>query len=332
LSVSIAMVALGKGAKISAGKLSIVWRSTWPASPLPSKPVEKDHTIALKVGKADVIYGLMPAPIPWSDLEESCAASWIWPDATEQLRPHAQHVVVTVSSDADPVKRAKLLTQATSALLACCDGAIGVYWPASTVVIPSKMFQDFAVKMLPDHPTTYIWVDFRAEQSEEEKTIGFTRGLSELGLMDMESRNSPEQPDELRYRFSGLATYLIENDQVIKNGDTIGQDEEELIRIEYVDSSFGHPEKVMRLDYESSEQSGAGSIMTVYGMVHAIATVLVTLLTGVYAFSALSSLISSVLIRILVVSISMGFGGFILLVVSDKILNRMFGLQAFRDD
>lgn len=331
MSISIAMVALGKDAKISAGKLPVVWKSSW-AAPLPTKPEQQDNTISMKVGEADVIYGVMPAPIPWSDLEEPCAASWIWPAAADQLQAHAEHVIVTVSFDGNPITRSKLLTQATSALLACCDAAIGVYWPASRVVMSSKMFQDFAVKLLPDHPTTYIWVDFRAAESEGDRSMGFTRGLSELGLMELETGNSPEPPGELRDRLSGLATYLIENGLVIKNGDTIGQNEQELIRIDYAASSLGHQEKVMRLEYESSESSGVGSVMTIYGMVHAIATLLITLLVGAYLFSALSSWISSAMIRVVIVTIPIVIGGFILLVVSDKILNSMFGLQAFRDD
>lgn len=332
MSISIATVALGKGAKISTDKLPVVWRSTWPTTPTPSKPEEKENTISMKVGDADVIYGIMPAPIPWSDLEGPCSTSWIWPDAAEQLREQAEHVIVTVTFKGDPIERAKILTQATSALLACCDSAIGVMWPTSTVVMSAKMFQDFAVKMLPHHPTTYIWVDFRAMPGEQDKTQGFTQGLAELGLMDMETRDSPEPPEELRDRLSGLATYLIEKGQVIKNGDTIGQSEEEQIRIEYAESSFGHSAKVMRLNYDPHGQVRRGSIMTVYGMIHALTTLLITILVGASLFSALSGWISSVLLRAFLVSIPTVIGGFILLVVSDKILNSMFGLQAFRDD
>ena len=332
MSISIAMVALGKGGKISASKFRDVWTSSWPGAPVPSKPEKKDNTVSFRVGDADIIYGLMPAPIPWSDLEGPCATSWLWPDASEQLRSHTKHVIVTVSSDASAIERARILTQATSVLLACCDAAIGVLWCTSTVVMPSKMFQDFAVEMLPDHPTPYIWVDFRAGPGEEGKTSGFTSGLSELGLMDMETSNSPEPPGELRDRFFGLATYLIENGLVIQDGNTIGESAEEQIRIDYVDSSFGHQGKVMRLDYEAAEVSGDGLKMTPYGCAHAIATAVVTLLIGAGIFSALSGVISSAVLRVIILVIPLLIFGFILMVISDKILNNLFGLQAFRDD
>ncbi len=43
---------------------------------------------------------------------------------------------------------------------------------------------------------------------------------------------------------------MLENGPVIKDRDTIGEDEHERIRVVYSDSKFGHEEKVMRLVYE----------------------------------------------------------------------------------
>src|SRR4051812_4673533 len=34
---------------------------------------------------------LMPAPIPWPDLESACAHSWHWPEAEKVLRAHSYH-------------------------------------------------------------------------------------------------------------------------------------------------------------------------------------------------------------------------------------------------
>ena len=53
---------------------------------------------------------------------------------------------------------------------------------------------------------------------------------------------------------------------------------------------------------------------------------------GVFLFSALSSLISSAILRIILLVIPLLIFGFILLVMSDKMLNNVFGFQAFRDE
>ena len=49
----------------------------------------------------------------------------------------------------------------------------------------------------------------------------------------------------------GLALYLIENGLVIKDGHTVGEDENERIKVSYTDSAFGNEGEVMRLDYEA---------------------------------------------------------------------------------
>jgi hypothetical protein len=72
--------------------------------------------------------------------------------------------------------------------------------------------------------------------------------------MEFETDDSPEPPGELRERFFGLANYLLDNGLVIKNGDTIGEDANERIRVVYDDSDFGLKGKVMRLEYTPVER------------------------------------------------------------------------------
>jgi hypothetical protein len=76
--------------------------------------------------------------------------------------------------------------------------------------------------------------------------------MKALGLMEFESKNAGESPGELRERFLGLAGYLVENGPVINDGDTVGQDANERIRVVYSDSEFGHEGQVMRLVYEAA--------------------------------------------------------------------------------
>ncbi len=115
MSLSIAYVAFGKGVKISGNAIQRDLQETWPSLPKPGPLSKTDATLAFDVGDASVILGLMPAPIPWGDLEGPCETSWIWPNAAEDLKKHTSHAIVTVSSDAEPIERAKLLTQVCAA-------------------------------------------------------------------------------------------------------------------------------------------------------------------------------------------------------------------------
>lgn len=84
------------------------------------------------------------------------------------------------------------------------------------------------------------------------KSTGFTAGMKALGHMEFETQQCPEPPGELRERLLSLVNYVVENGPIIGDGNTIGEDEHEKIRIVYGPSSFGHEGQVMPLVYEKT--------------------------------------------------------------------------------
>ena len=252
MSLSIAMVALGERPHISGAAIVKDLAATWPSLPAASGMEQKDGTLSFSVGRQTVILGLMPAPIPWTDLEGPCATSWLWPKAAEELKKHRQHLIVTVTSEgATPIDRSKLLTQVVAAILATCPQAIGVYWGNATLVVSKEMFRQFAVEMemLPAGLPIPLWIDFRAGPGNDGKMAGFTHGMEWLGHKELETLNAPESAGALRERLMDLCGYLLQNGPVIQDGHTVGQSAQEKIRVVLSPSSFGHKGQVMRLDY-----------------------------------------------------------------------------------
>jgi hypothetical protein len=247
MAISMAMIALGPNARLSSAAIQAELARQWPSLPRADAREAQDNTFAFRVGALDVIAGHMPAPIPWSDLEGPCAMSWLWKDAASVLRTHATHLILTVSGDEGPIDRLRLLTQVTAAILASCPEAVGVFWTHAAMVIQPPLFREFATEMI-ERPL-YLWVDFRVGSNAAGKTSGFTTGMESLGLMELETEDSPEPAGELRERLFGLANYLLDNGPVIGDGDTIGEDANERIQVVYADSAFGHKGKVMRLQY-----------------------------------------------------------------------------------
>jgi hypothetical protein len=148
-----------------------------------------------------------------------------------------------------------VLSQVVASVLATCPQALGVYWGNAALVISPQLFREFAVQMLPQGLPLYIWIDFRVGPGKDGKTAGFTHGMKWLGHMDFETLNSNESPGELRERMFELCCYVIENGPVINDGDTVGQDAQERIRVVYSPSAFGYKDQVMRLDYSAAEPS-----------------------------------------------------------------------------
>ncbi len=224
----------------------------WPDLPNATDIDEGEDSTSLQIGDSGLIMAKMPAPIPWSQLEGPCATSLLWKNAKEEVEKHVVHWIVTVNGELDPIELSTLLTQATAAAMKASPSAIGVYWGNATLVVPKAIFCDFAKDVLPHGPPMHIWVDFRVGPDSEKSCAGFTAGMQALGHMEFETDNAPESPGDLRERLLSLCGYLIENGPVIQDGDTVGADAQEQIRVNYCDSVFGHEDKVMRLVYENS--------------------------------------------------------------------------------
>ena len=131
---------------------------------------------------------------------------------------------------------------------------MGVYWGNASLLIPKPIFVEFAEQVLPQGPPLDIWIDFRVGWQAEERSAGFTQGMTALGHMELEAQDWPEKPSDLRERLQGLALYLLNNGRVIKDGDTVGQSASEKIRVVYAGSNVGHKGLVMQLRYESAHR------------------------------------------------------------------------------
>ncbi len=249
MALSMAMVALKGGEIPSPAGILHALRKDWPDLPPAINIEQKENTLSMRIGEVDVILGLMPAPIPAADLEGPCSTSWLWPEARTALADHDSHLIVTVSGEeADELQRACLLSQVIAAL-ATDDSVVGVFWTDAALVVSPEVFRDFAVQMLPDSMPLYVWIDFRVGRNEDGTSAGFTTGLSPLGHMELETLRSPDQPGDLRERLFTFAAYLLENGPVLDDGDTIGGDQQEQIRIVHRASAFGHAGTVIRLEF-----------------------------------------------------------------------------------
>jgi len=115
---------------------------------------------------------------------------------------------------------------------------------------------EFATEFLPQSLPLYLWIDLRAGRTDSGKMAGFTRGLEALGHREFETEDSPEAPGELRERFIGLASYVLENGPVIQDGDTVGDSADHKIRVVHSPSAFGNEGQVMKLIHSAPPPRG----------------------------------------------------------------------------
>ncbi|MFT5523181.1 MAG: hypothetical protein ACI9G1_001411 [Pirellulaceae bacterium] len=254
MSVVIAMVPCSEVTQLDIEAIQSELAKNWPELPAATDVSREEITATFQLGPVAVIFGVMPAPIPWSDLEGPCETSMLYPKAADDLKDHKAHIIVTLTGgDLDPVPSSTLLTQVTAALMATTPSALGVFWCNAMHLVRKDIFIDFAVTVMPDGPPVLIWVSFRVGGDSDRSSAGFTTGMEALGHMEFEAEGTPEPPSELHERLTSLCEYVIENGPVIKDGNTIGESMVAQIRVVYSDSSFGNENKVMRLNYVSGK-------------------------------------------------------------------------------
>jgi hypothetical protein len=249
MAVQMSMVLCKEAASLDASHVLKALAESWKELPAATAIESREDTLSFRIADVDVVIGVMPAPVPWSDLEGPCATSILWPNAAATLKAHRAHFIVTVRGELPPVGLATWLTRVTAAVLMSTPAALGVFWTNAALLIPGALFRDFATDILPHGPPLTIWVDFRVGWVDASKTrsVGFTQGLGELGLMELETEAATESPTELRQRFEAIAGYLLTNGPVIKDGDTLGESAAERILVRYGPSGYGSPGTVMHL-------------------------------------------------------------------------------------
>jgi hypothetical protein len=207
-----------------------------------------DGTVTFAVRERICAVGLMPAPIPWSDLEEMCATCWMWPEAAEKMRDHKAHLLVTLfGPPLGRVDGAVTLTKVVAAMVEAHDTA-GVYWGDGTLVIKPEMFVEVAQTATTEDPPIPIWVEHRIQRNPDASLNVITTGLAPFGCMEIEVINSKRTPEDLLNIIAGVSHLQLRGD-VFKDGDTVGFDAVTKIKTFHRKSVWDRPEKVLRLDY-----------------------------------------------------------------------------------
>jgi hypothetical protein len=203
-------------------------------------------------GRANIFLTPIPLPIPWVDLEGPCAAASTevlqrWPEATEVMRAHKEHVLV-VLSDAPPkiIGQRIGLTHVVSAVLSTTDAA-GVYWGEGPIVHEPKVFIEEAKAASLESIPYGLWVDLCVTRGSKPDTITvFTQGLRALGHREIEVVDSCLPPLDVIAKIEMLVDYLLDQGPIIGDGQTFGATDEERILVRFAASILPRDD-VMRL-------------------------------------------------------------------------------------
>lgn len=195
---------------------------------------------------------LVPCPVPRGEAVERAKCNYLWGEAVEAARAHRGQLVVTVLAEGKDLRAAAML-QVKLVCTACRQrGTLGIY--ANGTVYDPDFYLGYGGLLregelpLPD----LVWVGLYREESGLN---AYTDGLRAFGKDELEVLASRAQPDQLRSLLYEICDYVIEQDAVLFDGETIGTSEEERIPIT---RSVGvwHDGMTLKIGYEGADDEG----------------------------------------------------------------------------
>jgi len=211
-----------------------------------------ENLLTCTIGDFTAAATLVPKPIPWSQLEGPCATAWYWPTATEALKDHAAHIIVTlVDEGGKSIPKGTALTQLVAGLVAN-SRACGVFWGPGRLVHPPRAFLEQAAQLASDDLPLFLWIDFRVERTDTGGTRLYTTGLEALGYTELEVADYLGEPQTLLEYAYNIAHYQLSQAKDINEGDTIGLTDEIQAVAHRSGSMFDESLEVVSLDFQST--------------------------------------------------------------------------------
>ena len=215
-----------------------------------SKTVEaKEGTLAFSLGGNSAAVALVPAVIPWSNLEGPCEMARWWPEAAEKMRGHNSHLLVALGGqNGNAVQRALALTHLAAAVAAHVDAA-GIYWAGGGLVHDPQVFLEEARSPARGNLPLHLWIDFRIEANDDGTLRLFTTGMKALGKLEIEIPQSRREPAEVFDFAYSIADYILSRDAEIRDGHTVGRCEDEKVMAAHAPSLWDSAMTVLRLEF-----------------------------------------------------------------------------------
>lgn len=184
--------------------------------------------LILELGSQRVMIGYMGIPVPGGEAEHNAAFNYTWKEAVEVTKTHQAQLVVAILGAHEDVKRDGELFVKVVSILCRQSNAIGVY--ANGVVYQPQFY--FAMREFIERGMFplmgLVW--FGVMAAEHGYNI-YTIGMNCFGKDDMEIIGPTDNPGEVKEFLMDIASYCIDGDVTLHDGETIGLTAEQKCKI-----------------------------------------------------------------------------------------------------
>ncbi len=201
---------------LNAKQIMAALKSDWKMSS--DSASTKDKTIVFSVPGATVMIAWLDYPVPPAELQAAASMSWLWKTAAAETARHQSQVVISVIGTTNKTLELYKIFTKTAGCVLENSNASAVYMSGQYLLL-SKGFYTAAARNLLNGQSLpiYCWVYFGMLQ-DGAKNSGYTFGLSEFGLLELEVVSSEHPMTEVHSVLYDAASDLVLRNVQLKEG------------------------------------------------------------------------------------------------------------------
>ncbi len=206
---------------------------------------DKD-AVTLTCGDVQAMAMLMWAPVPNGEADGATEHSLSALNGSWTLPEHRAHLAVVEGGLAPSLENFIVFTRLV-AVLVRATAAVGVYWGEARATHHPDFVVDIAQSELP----LPIWVGVSIASSKTGYEL-LSLGMRQLGLPDLLLKSKRVNGGELEF-FYDLLAYVAQRGKKLPEGNTVGRDEGEKLKVKYVKSPVDAKQQVWSVTLPSGK-------------------------------------------------------------------------------
>lgn len=206
-----------------------------------------DKTIVFSAPGATVMIAFLDYPAAPAEIGTAARISWLWKNADEALRHQSQVVISVIGKSNKTLDLYQIFTKTVAGVLENTNSC-GVYIGGQYLLL-SKGFYTSAARNMLDNQTIplYCWVYFGMTQ-EKELHSGYTYGLQEFDLKEMEIVNSKQSMADVHATLYDAALTVLKYGKHLKDGESLTTLEGQKFTVKISKAAFQEGE-TLKLEY-----------------------------------------------------------------------------------
>jgi hypothetical protein len=209
-----------------------------------------DKTVIFTAPGATVMLAFLDYPVGPSQIQGASRISWLWPAAATEAAQHkAQLVISVIGTNNRTLELYRTFTKVAAAVLEQSN-ASGIYMDSQYLLLP-KGFYTAAAKNMTANQTlpVYCWIYF-GMVDENGATGGYTYGLQEFGLPELEVVQSKHTLPEVHTVLYEAATQILRTAPRPNEPYTITTQEEQKVTARTAKAMYAQgTDTALRFDY-----------------------------------------------------------------------------------